>query len=342
MSALHAGNKSVAELVIRVCATADVTPGMWSSYGEAFRNAFHRPIDCGYMRQRFLTTVAGTSYHAFLMSDTDTVVGACSVMPYDYAYRDETERWGLVMGAFIQQDHRSDPFHMKKMYEQLAAFCRAAGVRKVFSLPNATAYRYWKTVTAWRDVGDLRYYVLPLRVGTLLGWKQPWRSIADACGRPLALSWLWIARLASAVWNPVSSGSEVRLLRHPGFSHHRYPTAAGYRTISTDAFAAVYRIVAEDQGAIAYIMECHRSDGLSDARSLATAAACIARHTGVAAVVYIGILPPQISLPKLPRRFAPQRMPLMIGDLSGQDQGALQWLCDVRLWEFGLANYDVR
>lgn len=343
MSASSVADESDIELFIRICATPDVTAEMWSSYGEAFGEAFGRSLDCQQMRHRFLTSVAGCSYHAFLMRDDDTVVGACSVIPYDYDCRGERERWGLVMGAFIRRAYRSDPFHLKVMYERLADFCHAAGVRKVISLPNANAYRYWKSVTRWRDVGDLHYYVLPIAIGTLVGLGQPWRHIADACGRPLALAWLAIARLAAALWNPISRKPTVRLHRHQNFQNHRYPVSAGYCMLETHTMSAVYRVASETHGAIAYVMECCRADGRCDARTLASVAAHIAGDRHIAAIVYVGVLGfPQVVLPQLPKRVVPQRMPLMIGDLSLAEDDPLHDLLSLHHWEFGLVNYDVR
>lgn len=327
-------------LVVR---TPEMTSGMWASYEKAFTKSFGRELDVGRLKHRFMTTTAGCSFHSLLMSSESTVEGACSVIPYDYFSNGQVVRWGLVMGAFIQPSARSDPFHLKKMFEALREFCSLNDIKVLFSVPNETAYPYWKSVVGWRDIGDLPYYVLPIRLGTLCCLAKPWRKFADVLSSLVVDTWIRVANLLCLIWNTVETKPLIRLEKHAGFQDHRYWPLEKYTTIKSDSWWGIYSTVKEEKGNVAYVLEFERCDGGHDAKALAALVREIYQNCRPAAIVFIGNLAMrQYSLLRLPKFLEPQRMPLMVAGLKNPNEKWANGVFEIGNWRFGLLNYDIR
>ena len=152
---------------IEIRRTSEITIPEWEIYIAAFNEVFEKKYLIEYFKQKYQNTIDGYSYHVFLKSD-DNVVGACTVIPYEYYFENKIIKIGLAVDVFILQAFRTDPLALFRMYKQLKKELIVQDIALVIAVPNDKAYPYWKNVVKWKDVGFLNYYTLPLKMGSIM------------------------------------------------------------------------------------------------------------------------------------------------------------------------------
>lgn len=280
--------------------------------------------------RKFLAAPAGPSYHGLMLAD-NSIVGSYSVIPYPYLAFGRQPTFGLDVDTMIHPDYRGGPFNVKRMADLVYLALMENHIPLVFAFPNDNIFEYRLKIMKWVHLGDLDYYVLPLRLGTF---------------KP-ALRWLNLAvRLAAACYlrlprRPRSAPSRggIRKVDNAAFRAHRYGEAV--RRLGLPGGATCFlRIHTEEDGVrAAYILDV---DPLTEtAFRDAVKAAYHAAKDDADLILYVGnpAFKPQglIRLPKQ-REPKPIRMCCKILLPDRIDRRVL----DFSEWELNISNFDVR
>lgn len=157
---------------IEIKKTNELISEEWKTYIQSFNQVFHKTYQVDHFKHKYLNTIDDFSYHSLLKEDK-VVVGSCTIIPFEYYINNTLIRVGLAVDVFISEDYREDPYSLFRMYKKLKKELLLNDISLVVAVPNDTAYPYWKNIVKWKDVGFLKYHILPVRLGnTILKWPN--------------------------------------------------------------------------------------------------------------------------------------------------------------------------
>ena len=112
-----------------------------------------------------------------------------------------------------------------------------------------------------------------------------------------------------------------------------------YHRIETGHIRIIYRIVNEDGIKTGYLLTAEEN-GMRTFKSFRKAILTLLSHR-VDMILYVGQIGFfQTLLLKVPMRFEPKRLPMTCDLISRNER--YKDMFDIRNWDFGLKNYDVR
>ena len=314
--------------------TSQITASEWESYTLAFNQVFKKEYTIDFFQNKYLLTVDKDSYHVFLKED-NSIVGACSVIPYIYDIERKTIRCGLAVDVFILPEFRTDPMALYRMYKLLKSELILKEIVLVMAIPNDMAYPYWKNVVKWKDVGILNYYALPLKAGNLTG---KFKVILN----PLSYFYTKMMLFLSQFIVSTERKSKIKINRNNKIIEKQRYTDEHVQLRMGNTFAS-YRIVNEEGINTCYLIDFYNiRKACKDALSLYKAIETILFTENVDLIVFVGKLKFfQLLLLKVPFRFEPKHLYLMT-DILIPEKLNTTLLDEFRNWDFGLFNYDVR
>jgi hypothetical protein len=133
-----------------------------------FAQVFGKELSLERFERKYSSPAAGCSYHGLAFSDNGEIVGHSATIPFAYNYFGEEKIFGLVVDSMIDPSFRKNIFTLKKMFDQSTELMKSDHVSFVFAVPNENAYQYWLKIGGWKDIGNLNYFVLPIRIGAVL------------------------------------------------------------------------------------------------------------------------------------------------------------------------------
>lgn len=321
---------------IKVCTTNEWSDNEWFTYQQSFNSVFEKEYDVEFFKHKYFTVVDGNSYHALLLNDERDVVGGCSVCPFIYKNSEEMIKIGQAVDVFILEEYRTDPLMLKRMYNQLVKLLIVNDIKSVMAVPNITAYPYWKNIVKWKDVGDLNYWMLPIKVGNIV---KKWKLL-----NVFSLMFSYLLLGFNAVIMQIANSKEklslYELVIDDDFCNNRYSQEHIKVTVQDIIF--YYRIYDEHGVKTAYLIDA-RQNGRLTYKALFKGVNYIIRKTNADLILYVGSMKLfQTLLIKVPKGFEPKRLPLTCDILNKEDIDNYANMLEFRSWNFGLLNYDVR
>jgi hypothetical protein len=319
---------------IEIRLTSEITNLEWESYTTAFNQVFEKTVTINYFKHKYYNTIDTHSYHVFLQSE-DGVVGAVTVIPYEYYFDNEIRRVGLAVDVFILPEFRTDPLALLNMYKLLKAQLILKNIALVIAVPNDIAYPYWKHVVKWKDIGFLQYYTLPLKIASVTT-KLP--NFFNAFSFIYANIMLFLSRFISTT----ERDNKISINRsHKIIEKQRY--TEDHIELSFDNTYVSYRIVNEDGIKTTYLIDFYNiQKGCKDAVSLLQAIKKIIATETTDIIVFIGKLNFfQLLMIRLPFHFEPKHL-YFTADVIIPEMIDDKMILNINNWDFGLFNYDVR
>jgi len=321
---------------IKVCTTNEWKDNEWFTYQQSFNAVFEKDFDLNYFQHKYKTAIDGHSYHSLLLNNDQKVVGACTVTPFKYKAGEEIIKIGQAVDVFILKEYRTDPLMLRRMYFQLKTLLIVNDIKAVMAVPNATAYPYWKNIVKWKDVGDLDYWMLPIRIGNIL---KKWSFLNMFS---FAFNYLWLGFNATVILiaNNKAKLSMYELITDEEFCKNRY-TKEHIKIIDRDVIF-YYKIYDEEGVKTAYLIDARQNERLTF-KSLFKGVSYIMRKSNADIVLYVGSMKLfQTLLIKVPKKYEPKRLPLTCDILIKEDIDRYATMLKLTNWNFGLINYDVR
>ncbi len=310
--------------------TCDLSLQECDQFCELFRRVFRKSMDRNAFDRKYRKTPIGYSHHGLMMVKGQ-IVGAYSLIPYQYRCFGRECLFGLSVDAMIDERHRRGPFNLLRMAQLACEEAARDGVVFVFGFPNDQAYAFVRRVLRWTGLGELDFYVLPIRIGAV----RPLLAWANALSRFISIVWIRLPRWSRA--GP--SRFPVEKICDEGFRRHRYGEQHGAIALKAGG-EATYCIHEEDDGVrVLYIVDVTplKADAFAEA---------VRKLHGVAMlradlILYVGRLPfaPR-GLIRVPLSMCPRpiRMCGKILDPRGVDERVLQ----MENWNINISNFDVR
>ncbi|MBK8852980.1 MAG: GNAT family N-acetyltransferase [Saprospiraceae bacterium] len=315
--------------------TNDISESLFESFVKNFNFVFDRELESDNFKKKYLSSYVGHSYHSFLIKD-DQVVGACNFIPYEYTYGGEKLKLVLAVGVYIHPDHRSDPLSLLKMYNVAKKNLALEGFEGVIAVPNDVAYQYWKSLVKWQDIGDIPYYILPLDVSKLFGYKCSVKKLNILGANTL----LTFNRIITRLRNFSDESTVIKIVRSDQLLNHRY--IGDYKSILIGNSYTNYRIINENGVNTCYLIDFHNNKNIRDLVSLVDSLSYIIKNEKVDAIIYAGRMNfTQFCMIKVPKSKEPKRLPLCIGFINPNILSGIDVL-NINKWDFGLFNFDIR
>jgi hypothetical protein len=312
----------------------EFSPAEWESYCASFNKTFVKDFPGSYFRHKYLATVDGFSFHSLLMHD-GMVAGGCTAIPFNYLIREKKFRTALVVDVFILPEFRNDPYTLYRMYSVLKKELIDDGIVFIFAVPNNTIYSYWKNIVKWKEVGMVRYYAFPLRIGNVIPNLPNFLSFVS---KALFTSLILLNRIT----RKEEKSSGIRIDRSDGIAERQRYTSDHHCISTPEAFFS-FRIVSEQNIRTCYLIDYHNHHGKRDAMSLRRALGHIRSSENVDLILFVGkIAFFQFLLFRIPFRYEPRHLPLMLDVLRPGDLEDPDFLLQSENWDFGLFNFDVR
>lgn len=309
----------------------ELTEGEIEQYSSLFKTVFQKGKKPDTLRKQFQANPLGYCHHALMIHHSEGLVGAFSAAPTRYRAKGESMLFGLSLDTMIHPAHRSDPLHFKRMAERCYELLRADGIPFIFGFPNEYSRTYFQRVLKWRPMGELDYFILPVRPGHCLGCLQ----ILDKPFRFLLKTYLKIAAI-------LGSSSEIHCPIEPvgtdsleGLLYLEGRQLAALRGGGSCCFG----IHKEDLGLrVAYIV-----DVLPRRRQFIfrAAEAILDTNLDVDVITYVGRLPlTPIFLLRIPHSQIPHRL-FMLG-FPLKEEFLPTTIFDINQWWLNLSSFDVR
>ena len=290
-----------------------------------------RNLTVPYFKQKYYETVKGYSYHGLLFNRGNQVVGAFSAIPYEFQYMGRPMIFALGVDAFVHRNYRSNPLHLKKMLKLAEESLKKDGISFIYANPNENSCLYYQKMCKWVQIGELDYYITPMKAGSLLK-RFTWINIfSKPAIRILNALDIWRTRHHH---QPVNKG--ISLVRSEIFEKNRFFEYHKSRILNNKTKLR-YRLTDENGIQTLYIIDLNPlSPG-----SMANAICFLLKNEDFDVILYIGIQPHKLlSIRKVPEIFVPQTLNFL-GKILLPDVIDPQVL-DRKKWDFNLAYFDTR
>jgi len=295
-----------------------------------FEQIFEKEFSSEKFDGKYKAPVGGSSYHGLALSEEGEIVGCTATIPFVYDYFGQEKAFGLVVDSMIDPVYRKSIFALKKMFDQSAELMKNDGVSFVFAVPNDNAYQYWLKIAGWKDIGNLDYFVLPVRIGAVVSRLGILNFLSSTFAQ--------LINLPPVRDNGMPKESfPISKTINKSFLEYRY--GAGYELLELgeDSFA-YYRVYDEQGVRTAFIIDVFPLTKRNVEKT------CKAIYTGekskVDIIVYIGNLgfKPRNLFPT-PARFAPRILRLCGRKI---DDTLDDRVFEIDNWRYNLADLDVR
>ncbi len=310
--------------------TADLTEFEKSSICKLFLKTFDKPMTIELFDKKFLKNELRNSYHSLLVNEDEKIVGCYSSIPQLYEYFGSNVVFGLSVDTMIDSSYRGNPYTLKKLANKLYAFMKSDGVSFVFGFPNDNIYLVRKKLLKWKDIGKLDFYVLPIRIGTIVPSLKLFEYVSRLYAY-LVNIFPGRAKLEKYVFHIVKN-------RDPAFITYRYDDTYKKSEIDSSSYF-VYKNFNENGIVTAYIIDVYP---LTKANfNIAVRNIYLSENDAVDLVVYVGSLPfSSYKAVRVPSKYHPK-----IVHMSGKildNKIVDERVFEISNWNVNLSNYDVR
>ena len=165
-------NNKITNLKIITIKTCNWNDSYWKSFTQNYNNIFDKNFTIDFFKNKYKSSSMGFSFHSLLINDLNEVVGACTVMPYLYSRNSETLNLGQAVDVFIVEKYRSNPMMLRDMYLELKEQLLLNEIICVLAVPNKNVFKYWTNVVKWKHIGNLNYWVHPIKIGSALNTSK--------------------------------------------------------------------------------------------------------------------------------------------------------------------------
>lgn len=320
---------------IKICKTNEISDVEWDAYVNGFNTVFNKEFEKDHFIHKY-TAFCGYSYHSLLIEGNSRVVGCVTVIPQRYLKGTKQIVNCLAVDVFILESFRTDPLMLRKMYSQLKELLLKDNVTSVIAVPNDIAYVYWKNIVKWKDVGLIDYWILPVKIESIIPKLKLLRNISKIFVKFLLLVNLFL----SYIYNSSQKISKYELVVDDLYRSNRFNSK--HKTIVKNNIRFTYAIYNENGTQTAYLIEVSELNRISY-RSLVKAISYIFKNENIDLIVYVGKLKlVQALIIKVPSKFQPKKLPLMCDIINKKNKDLYNDMYDINNWNFGLLNYDVR
>lgn len=309
----------------------ELSENEWLEIKDSFNLVFEKNFNLSYFKDKYTLNPLGFSCHGILYSE-NRIVGSFTVIPRNYNFFGEKKIIGLGCDAYIMKKHRVDEFFLKKMSDSVVSKMSEFNVNIFISLPNPNAYRYWKILGKWKDIGILNYYAYPVNIGKIVFKKSYLKHLSFGVSYLSSFFFSLIYSQSKKI-----STSKISIDINDKTKSERFCLDSyNYLLLDNNTWAC-YRIFDEDGVKVAYIIYINKQS--KKYLSLAIFKLVSQEGLKIDMVLYIGNLKNKpINLIKIPKGKEPRKMNFIGFSNNFND---LEFL-ELSNWDVNLVNFDNR
>lgn len=292
-----------------------------------FENVFSKKMDLTDFKNKFEKNCKCYSYHSMLINEDNKIVGCYSCIPYEYNYFGNKLLFGLSVDTMIQEEYRGSPFTLKKIANAVYDEMKKDGVSFVFGFPNDNVYLVRKKILKWKDIGELKYYILPINIGTI---KSRFKYLDFA-------SKLYANIVNKLVVNEFKSIGSLYNIEKENIKEFRYDSS--YKVMSFEDGYISYKTYDEEGVKVAYLIDLYPLNKQNI--EYAVKEIYNSNKNDIDMIMYVGYLDFKLkNLIELPKKLEPKTVHMSgkIIDAKKVDNK----IFDIKNWNVNLSNYDVR
>lgn len=313
----------------------EISENEWFEIKESFNLIFKKNNSINFFKNKYTDCSLGFSTHGILYFN-DKIVGCFTIIPRDYSVFNKKEIIGLACDAYILEGHREDELFLRKISESAISKINDKKITKFISLPNPGAYKYWKYLSNWKDIGELDYFAYPVNFSKLI-FKNSFLSFLSLWFSCI-LSFLF--KIAYTFSNNVKEKNIFIEFDKSSKKQRFNLDAYNHIKLSNKAWG-YYRIYQEECLNVAYIVHIN----FLSKKNISAMINKIIIENGseIDLIVYVGNLSNgPLNLFKLPKKKYPRRLFFtgLIKDKSDYLQN--KDFLNLNEWEVNLVNFDNR
>lgn len=307
--------------------SSQLSSSEFDQLASLFNQVFEKSICADDLRAKYANPLHGESHHGVMLADDGKIAGHIVGIPFQYDFFGRPVVFANAVDLMIHPDQRVDLLSFSKIYDAMLSVSQGL-YDFVYAVPNPSSHLYFKKLLRWKDVGDLHYYLLPLRASKL-----------DARFRGFDWASSLAARLLCAMPSGVGGGErEAPISKQvsPEFIEYRF--RSGYERFSEGEAWAYVKVVDEDATKTAYVVGARPLDG----KWMREVVRRVVRRFGaqIDVVLYVGTeFDAPFNLRRVPERFEPRKLTLVGRRLS---DGVDDRVYELENWRFDLLDWDTR
>ena len=147
--------------------TPELTDADWKQLANLFNESFKRDVSVEYFKKKYNSSVRSIScYHGFMIDDEIGIVGAMTIIPFEYQFFEKNVIFGNLIDLMIHADHRNNILNFKVIYDKLLARVDSK-IDFIYAVPNLNSQLYFTKILKWQEIGKLNYYIWPVKITKL-------------------------------------------------------------------------------------------------------------------------------------------------------------------------------
>jgi hypothetical protein len=329
--------KNINDVFIKTCTTSELTNHEWDTYVDGYNETFKKKHNKKRFLEKYSNSSDGYSFHALLINENTSVVGACTLIPSVYEKNRVSLKIALAVDLFILPEYRNDSLIFLKFYLKLKKIISKDEIKLVIAVPNLNSYDYWKNIVKFKDIGNLTYWALPVKFHNI---KTNFPLVFNHVSMLYSKIILNINFLCSFFYNSKDISQSYKIVANNDFLKSRFN--GDYYHFDHKNISIYYSIINEDGVNTAYLLYA-KENGVTSLRALVLAVREILTNKKVDLILFVGTLKIfQFIFARVPKKFTPKRLPLICDILIKEDKEKYKDLLNINNWDFGLINYDVR
>lgn len=295
---------------------------------DLYEKIFHEPRSVADHLKQFVNNPFGYSYHSIIL-DNNTIVGINTYVPVKFLVDNKESLFVNSIDSMVDKSYR-DFFAYNDMVRTAYRELKKEGVQFVYGYPNDNAYPVVIKSKLMKNIGKMRIYCLPYRIGGIISGLSIFNPITKICSNGFVKLCGLISRHEKDTFRITKDNLSYNQTRYNRGEYNKVKLKNG-----VDFF---YKIKNHEGVKTAFIIDL--SEKSSKSFNLAVKYLLKYHQSDFDLILYTGWLnQSNSSLIKLPRRFEPKNFNLTgkILDSSLEFDG----IWDIRNWDTNLSNYDL-
>lgn len=316
-------------MAILVKKTTELSADEINRINELLFNVFGKRRSSEYFLKQYLNTPLGYSYHAMLF-DNEELIGFHSGVPFYYKDGDKRFIAGLGMDTMTAVGHR-DFFNVRDLFKACEEAMKADGCVLRIGFPNDKSYPVLKKGFKYKDIGKLKTYFLPIKIGAI---KPKYRLL-----NPLSRLYSWTI----IQFSHFSTSKKECRFRYgkcrESFDAVRYKWNGGdYKKLEYKGATVYYKTMLFNGVMTAFILDVHPLSKSQFDSAVRRIYSVEGAHIDM--IIYVGALPfVPCSLITMPHKMEPKHFNFTCKPL---EKGIFdESIYDLANWDINLSNYDL-
>lgn len=181
--------------------TFDLTPTEREQLHRLFLEVFGKERSINAMFNQYTQNPLGYSYHSFCVVD-GVICGAATYVPSHFLYHGHQYTFATGIDVMIAEKHRNF-FEFRKIIKNVFKALKADGIPLIYGYPNDNSHAVYKTAGLMQDIGKMRIYCLPYRIGGIKSSLKVMNWFSQTFARCLVAIDGWLAS-ETAIHYPIS------------------------------------------------------------------------------------------------------------------------------------------